>query len=110
VTQIGEVALWVALAISVWGVGSAVIGGYSRRGDLVLSAERTVLAVFGLLAVTSVAIIAAFLNNEYRDQYVASYSNIELSRFYKVAGLWAGQTGSLVFWALLLALFSSITM
>jgi cytochrome c-type biogenesis protein CcmF len=109
VTQIGEVALWVALAISVWGAGSAFIGGYSRRGDLVLSAERTVVAVFGLILVASLAIIAAFLGNEYRYQYVASYSNIELSRFYKVAGLWAGQTGSLVFWALLLALFSSIT-
>jgi cytochrome c-type biogenesis protein CcmF len=103
VTQIGEVALWVALAISVWGIGSAFVGGYSRRGDLVLSAERTVLGVFGLLLVASLAIIAAFLGNEYRYQYVAGYSNIQLSTFYKISGLWAGQTGSLVFWALLLS-------
>ena len=107
-TQIGEVALWVALALSVWGVGSAFVGGYSRRGDLVLSAERSVLGVFALLLTASLAIIAAFLGNEYRYQYVASYSNIELATFYKVAGRWAGQTGSLVFWALLLSLFSSI--
>ncbi|HET6765562.1 MAG TPA: heme lyase CcmF/NrfE family subunit, partial [Longimicrobiaceae bacterium] len=32
----------------------------------------------------------------------------ELPFFYKVTGLWAGQTGSLVFWALLLSLFSSV--
>ena len=107
-TQIGEVALWVALALSVWGVGSAFVGGYSRRGDLVLSAERTVLAVFGLLVVASLAIIAAFLGNEYRYQYVAGYSNRELSTFYKISGLWAGQTGSLVFWALLLSFFASL--
>jgi cytochrome c-type biogenesis protein CcmF len=108
VTLIGEVALWVALAVGVWGAGSAFIGGRLRRGDLVLSGERSVIAVFVLLIVASVAVIAAFVGNEYRYEYVAGYSNRELSTFYKVSGLWAGQTGSLVFWALLLALFSVI--
>ena len=107
-TGIGEVALWVALLVSVWGMGMAFVGGRAGRGDLVLAGERSVVAVFGLLIVSSVAIIAAFLGNEYRYNYVAGYSNRELSTFYKVTGLWAGQTGSLVFWALLLALFSSI--
>jgi cytochrome c-type biogenesis protein CcmF len=109
VTQIGEVALWIALALSLWGAGAAFIGGRTRRGDLVLSGERSILGVFLLLVVASGAVIAAFLNNEYRYQYVAGYSNRELSVFYKISGLWAGQTGSLVFWALLLALFAAIT-
>lgn len=108
-TQIGEVALWVALVLSVWGASSAFVGGRTRRGDLVLSAERAVVAVWAMLVVTSLAIIAAFLGNEYQYQYVAGYSNRELSTFYKVSGLWAGQTGSLVFWALLLASFSALT-
>jgi cytochrome c-type biogenesis protein CcmF len=109
VTQIGEIALWVALVLSVWGAGAAYVGGYTRRGDLILSAERSLLAVFGLLVVTSGAIIAAFIGNEYRYQYVAGYSNRDLPLFYKISGLWAGQTGSLVFWALLLGLFASLT-
>jgi len=108
VTQIGEIALWVALVLSIWGAGAAFIGGRSRRGDLVLSAERSVVAVFALLALASAAIIAAFLRDEFQYQYVAGYSNRELSVFYKISGLWAGQTGSLVFWALLLALFATI--
>ncbi|HEX2189624.1 MAG TPA: heme lyase CcmF/NrfE family subunit [Longimicrobiaceae bacterium] len=107
-TQIGEVALWVALLLALWGTAAAFVGGRIGRGDLVLSAERSVYGVLGLLVVASLAIIAAFLGNEYRYQYVAGYSNRELSLFYKVTGLWAGQTGSLVFWALLLALFASL--
>jgi cytochrome c-type biogenesis protein CcmF len=109
VTQIGEVALWIALVLSIWGAGAAFIGGRTRRGELVLSAERSILGVFLMLVVASGAVIAAFLNNEYRYQYVAGYSNRDLSVFYKISGLWAGQTGSLVFWALLLALFAAIT-
>lgn len=107
-TQLGEVALWVALVVSVWGAIAGFVGGRTRRGDLVLSAEHSVLAVGGLLTVASACVVAAFLGNEYRYQYVAGYSNRDLSTFYKISGLWAGQTGSLVFWALLLAFFASI--
>ncbi len=107
-TQIGEIALWVALLLSVWGATLAFVGGRSGRGDLVLSAERSVWAVFGLLIASSAAIIATFLGDRFEYKYVAGYSNRELATYYKVTGLWAGQTGSLVFWALLLALFSSI--
>jgi cytochrome c-type biogenesis protein CcmF len=108
VTQLGEVALWIALVLSVWGAAAGFVGGRARRGELVLSAERSLVAVFGLLIVASACVIAAFLGNEYRYGYVAGYSNRELSTFYKISGLWAGQTGSLVFWALLLAFFGTL--
>jgi cytochrome c-type biogenesis protein CcmF len=108
VTQIGEVALWVALVLSLWGAVLAFAGGRRGRGDWVLSAERSVLAVFALVLVAAAAIVAAFLRDEFAYRYVAGYSNRELSVFYKVTGLWAGQTGSLVFWVLLLTLFASL--
>ncbi|MDB4952179.1 MAG: cytochrome c assembly protein [Gemmatimonadetes bacterium] len=107
-TQIGEIALWVALLVGAWGATLAFVGGRTGRGDLVLSAERSVWVVFALLATTAGAIISAFLHDEFRYEYVTGHSNRELPFFYKVTGLWAGQTGSLVFWSLLLALFSSI--
>lgn len=107
-TQIGEVALWLALLTAGWGAALGFYGGRRGRGDLVLSAERSMFAVFGLLLVASAAIIAAFLRSEFRYRYVAGYSNRELGIFYKITGLWAGQTGSLVFWALLLAFFGCL--
>jgi cytochrome c-type biogenesis protein CcmF len=108
VTQIGEVALWLALLTAGWGAALGFYGGRRGRGDLVLSAERSMFAVFGLLLTTSVAIIASFLRSEFRYKYVAGYSNRELGLFYKITGLWAGQTGSLVFWALLLSFFGCL--
>ena len=83
-------------------------GGRTQRGDLVLSAERSVYAVFGLLILASAGIVAAFLTDRFDYYYVANYSNRELELFYKITGLWAGQRGSLLFWALLLAFFSAL--
>jgi cytochrome c-type biogenesis protein CcmF len=85
-----------------------LVGGRTQRGDLVLSAERSIYAVFGLMVLASVGVSAAFLTDRFEYWYVASYSNRELEFFYKVTGLWAGQRGSLLFWALLLSFFAAI--
>ncbi|MEE2669123.1 MAG: heme lyase CcmF/NrfE family subunit [Gemmatimonadota bacterium] len=105
---LGEFALWIALPIGIWGAIFGFIGGKKQRGDLVLSSERSVYAVFFLLVLTSAGIITAFLTDRFEYWYVANYSNRELDTYFKVAGLWAGQRGSLVFWVLLLSFFSCV--
>ncbi len=107
-TILGEFALWAALPVAAWGMVMGFLGGRNQRGDLVLSAERSVHALTALLAIASVGVMAAFLGDRFEYWYVANYSNRELETFYKVSGLWAGQRGSLLFWALLLAGFSSL--
>jgi cytochrome c-type biogenesis protein CcmF len=109
VTALGEFALWIALPISFWGMTMGFVGGKQQRGDLVLSAERSVYIVFGLLMVASLAITNAFLTDQFQYYYVANYSNRSLDTFFKLSGLWAGQRGSLVFWAVLMAFFASVT-
>ncbi|MBW3534680.1 MAG: heme lyase CcmF/NrfE family subunit [Gemmatimonadetes bacterium] len=106
---LGELALWIALPVAVWGMVLGYTAGRTGRGDLQLSAERSVYAVFGLLVLASLGVIDTFLNDRFEYIYVASYSNRELETFYKVAGLWAGQTGSLLFWVLILMFFAVLS-
>ena len=107
-TILGEFALWISLPVAAWGMILGYAGGRTQRGDLVLSAERSIYAVFGLHILASAGVMAAFLGDRFEYWYVASYSNQTLELFYKITGLWAGQRGSLLFWALLLGFFSSI--
>ena len=107
-TILGEIALWIALPVALWGTAVSFIGGRCDRSDLVLSGERTVHVLTLLILLASIGISAAFVGNRYEYSYVANYSNRELETYFKVAGLWAGQRGSLVFWTLLLSVFSSI--
>jgi cytochrome c-type biogenesis protein CcmF len=109
VTALGEFALWISLPIALWGMVMGFVGGYQKRGDLVLSGERSVYIVFVLLIVTSLGIVNAFVTDQFQYWYVAGYSNRDLDTFFKISGLWAGQRGSLVFWVVLVALFASIT-
>jgi cytochrome c-type biogenesis protein CcmF len=108
-TLLGEFALWISLPVAAWGMVLGYAGGRTLRGDLVLSAERSIYATFGLLALAALGVGSAFLNDRFEYWYVASYSNANLELFYKVTGLWAGQRGSLLFWALLLGFFACIT-
>ena len=107
-TVLGEIALWIALPVALWGTVLSFIGGRSGRSELVLSGERTAYVLTLLILVASLGIIAAFVGNQYQYSYVANYSNRELDTYFKIAGLWAGQRGSLVFWTLLLSVFASI--
>jgi cytochrome c-type biogenesis protein CcmF len=109
VTALGEFALWIALPISFWGMAMGFVGGKHERGDLILSGERSVHVVFALLVIASLAITQAFLTDQFQYHYVANYSNRDLDNYFKLSGLCAGQRGSLLFWAVLLAFFASLT-
>ena len=105
---LGELALWISLPVSLFGMVLGFVGGAKRRGDLSLAAERSVYAVLFLSIVASLGVVDAFLNDRFEYWYVANYSSRNLDTFFKVSGLWAGQRGSLLFWLLLLAFFSSL--
>ena len=61
-------------------------GGRTQRGDLVLSAERSIYAVFFLLVLASLGVVSAFLGDKFEYWYVAAYSNREMELFYKEIG------------------------
>jgi cytochrome c-type biogenesis protein CcmF len=97
-----------ALPVAIWGMVMGFTAAKQQRGDLALGAERSVYAVAFLVLLASLGVIDTFVNDRFEYQYVASYSSRNLETYFKVAGLWAGQTGSLLFWVLLLSFFASL--
>jgi len=88
---------------------AATVGGAKFESVRLLTAARVLLVMFTLLIVgASATLLAAFLNNDFNIEYVAHYSERALPFGYKLAAFWAGQEGSLLLWALVLAIMSSI--
>jgi cytochrome c-type biogenesis protein CcmF len=107
VTILGQLALWLALLVGVWGAVVGVLGG--RRGDqaLIQSARRSTFVLAGLMTVAAVSLLTALVKNDFNVSYVASYSARNLPIAYKLAALYGGQAGSLLFWAFVLSLFAA---
>lgn len=82
--------------------------GFSRKGVILRSMENAITAVFLLLTVASIALLYALVTRDFQVEYVANYTSRELPLFYTISAFWAGQDGSLLLWAWLLALFSYI--
>src|SRR5256712_2580441 len=106
--EVGRLAVCLALLFAAWAVAAGVSGGIRRRADLTRSAEHAAYAVFVLVAVAAAILVRALLAHDFTLEYVAAYSSSTLPTQYTVAALWGGQKGSLLFWSLLLTLFTTV--
>ena len=109
-TVLGTLALWVAFLVGVWGALAGLVGGLRDRPDLAQSARHAVFAMFGALLVAFVSLEWALFRHDFNVEYVAAYTSRNLPIFYTWSALYAGQKGSLLFWATVLSLFGSLAL
>ncbi len=64
--------------------------------------------VSGGFLLASALLLHALFWQDYRLEYVASYTDALLPLFYRLTAFWAGQPGSMLFWALASALCGSL--
>ena len=86
----------------------ATLGALRGLPQLVASAKRSVLTVAFFLILASVALIASFLTHDFGVSYVAQHSNQAMPWYYTASAFYGGQEGSLLYWALMLSIFSAI--
>jgi cytochrome c-type biogenesis protein CcmF len=107
-TLLGSLALWVAFLLGLWGALTGFLGGSRARGDLIASSRHAVYAMCGALVVAVVALEVALFRHDFNVEYVAAYTSRNLPVFYSWSALYAGQKGSLLFWAAVLSLFGAL--
>ncbi len=104
-SDFGHVFLVLALACSVYALIASFMGLFRKSPELVRSGERAAIATTVFITLAILALEQALLSSDFRYEYVASYTNRALPVFYKFTALWAGQAGSLLFWAWILVLY-----
>ncbi len=106
--NLGTLAILLAFCFAIYAVLGSIAGKLGRRPFLVLSAERAVYCVWGLLTVAASLLVYSLMTGDFRLAYVAEHSNKSMDLAYKFASWWGGQEGSLLLWAWLLATYSAI--
>ena len=106
--DIGYITLLLALGAAIYSVFVYILGIRKKHPALLQSARNGLIAVCGLLSVSVMVMLIAILTHNFQIEYVASYTSRDMSLSYLLSALWAGNDGSLLFWAWLLSVFALI--
>ncbi len=107
IPELGHFALIIALCLAVLLVALPAWGVW--RGNAVFMALAPGLAVgqFVFVAISFACLSTAFLQDDFSVALVASHSNTLLPPMYKFSAVWGNHEGSLLLWALILAMWTS---
>jgi cytochrome c-type biogenesis protein CcmF len=107
VILIGELSLWIALLMAAWSTTASFAGGALRRPELAASGERAIYAAWGFVVLASLGLWTALFTHDFSFKYVASFTSANLPKVYTLTAFWAGQSGSMLFWCLILSTYAS---
>jgi cytochrome c-type biogenesis protein CcmF len=108
VATLGTITLLVLFAVCLTTIALAMIGAHRKSARLVEASVQGTYAVASLAAFASSLIIYAFLADDFSIQYVHHTSDSAMPLFYKITAFWGGLDGSMLFWVLLLSVFSAL--
>jgi cytochrome c-type biogenesis protein CcmF len=107
---LGGACLLLALGVCAYGICVSIYGVRAGRPEFSESGRRSVYALAGILTVAFLVLELAFLRNDFSFTTVADTSSTTTPTFYKAAAVWSSQEGSLLLWAWLLSLWSSLVL
>jgi cytochrome c-type biogenesis protein CcmF len=104
--EFGTGVLYAILVSAAYTFAVSVAAGRGR--PRLLQSAR--LAAYGTTALVGFAVLLlayAFITHDFRISYVARYSDRSMTTAYLFTSLWGGQDGSLLWWLMLLSLYTA---
>ena len=99
----GDLTLSISLGLSLVTIVLSIIYIATKDKRFFFTSERTILSVCFLVFLSTFSLFSSLLNSDFNVDYVARYSSIETPIIYKFTAIWAGQSGSLLFWLFILS-------
>ncbi|MDP2918630.1 MAG: heme lyase CcmF/NrfE family subunit [Dehalococcoidia bacterium] len=105
---IGFATLFLALFVSAFSVLVSFSRLFSGSRDRMITPVTTVAVACGLVSLSVLVLLIALLSHDFGIEYVWSNSSTDMSVPYLVSALWAGNEGSLLFWAWILSIMALV--
>src|SRR5215813_1354836 len=106
--QVGQFALALAFVVTAYSIAASLIGIRLKNDKLIASGRNAAVGTFVCVTLAIGALGYPFVQSDFSVAYVASHSNRDLPVYFKIASIWGGQEGSLLFWGWLLTLYSAL--
>ena len=105
--ELGHFALIVALCLAVLQATVPIVGSYVGLDRWMRAAQSLAFGHLVFVFISFVALVTAFLNDDFSLRYVMENSNKILPSHYKFSAVWGAHEGSLLLWSLILAGWSA---
>lgn len=110
IANIGFGVLVIALVTAIVAVVAAIYGALGRSNAMLEASRLAALTTFPLLSVAVISLIILLVSGQFGYAYVFNTTSVNMPLYLKVAALWGGQEGSLLFWCWLLSGFTFIVL
>src|SRR5512133_1886437 len=110
VADIGFFALVIAFVLGIYSTAASTYGGLKRQEAWVESARNAALLAFPLLTLSVGVVVYSLVTLDFSLAYVSDVSSQAMSPFLRVTALWGGQSGSVLFWAWMMAGFVAVVL
>ncbi|MEC9079568.1 MAG: cytochrome c biogenesis protein CcsA, partial [Pseudomonadota bacterium] len=107
IPEIGLFALILALLVAVLQGVVPIVGAARNNYSWISIARPAAFAQLLFVAISYACLTAAFLSHDFSVAYVAQNSNSQLPLIYLISGVWGAHEGSLLLWALTLAVWTA---
>ncbi|NDD74473.1 MAG: heme lyase CcmF/NrfE family subunit [Gammaproteobacteria bacterium] len=103
IPELGHFALILAMLVAIVQSAFGLAGPALQRERWIAAVRPAVTMQFLLQSAALLALMFAFVSNDFSVQYVAQNSNSALPVVYRVAAVWGAHEGSLLLWGWILA-------
>jgi len=108
--ELGQLTLLLGLALTVYATLGSVLGARKGVPELVVSARNATYLITVVGGAAAVALIAAFVTNDFSIEYVYGHSSTAMDRAFLWVAFFSGNEGSLLFIVLTLSLMTSVAL
>jgi len=97
-------ALFTALAQGIL----PILGAHKGSENMMAFGDRAAKVLFALIALSFIALTAAFIASDFSVKLAASHSHSMKPFLYKISGVWGNHEGSILLWTLMLAFYAAL--
>ena len=106
--DLGAICLWIALALASYAAIGSMVGKLRGSAALIESSRSAVYLTVLVLLVATLSLVVSFINRDFEIAYVAQHSDLAMPHRFTWVAFYAGNEGSLLYIAFVLAAMSAI--
>jgi cytochrome c-type biogenesis protein CcmF len=104
----GHLSVLFGLVVALLGGSASLLATPSHKPELALWGRRAAFVVLGVVVFATGLMLLALITHDFSVKYVADVGSRSTPLFYTIISLWAALEGSILFWALVLSMYTAL--